>query len=180
MWHVVVSAMIAGAAMSVGQTSGQAIIPSLVPREGLMNAVSLSSVVMGSSRVIGPSIAGFLIQAFGVQGAYFAMAGFLVLPVFMPLLMWPLKITTEERRESVFRAFGEGLRYSLRTPEVRIILIVGVTVITLAIPVYPTLAGVCARSPRYGAGRFGAYHVVFGRADDRRRPFRRFTRRLPL
>ena len=46
-WHVVASAMVAGAAMAIQQTSSQAVIPSLVPREGIMNAASLNSVVMG-------------------------------------------------------------------------------------------------------------------------------------
>ncbi len=133
-WHVVASTIIAGAAMSVEQTSRQAIIPSLVPREGLMNAVSLSSVVMGGSRVIGPPLAGFMMALFGVQGAYFVMSGFLILPIILPLFIRPIKVAVNGRQDSFFTSFKEGLSFTLKTPAVGAVLIVAIITVTFAMP----------------------------------------------
>lgn len=161
-WHVIASAIVAGAAMSVSQTSGQAIIPSLVPREGLMNAVSLSSVLMGSSRVLGPSLAGFMMEVFGIQGAYFTMATFLILPISLPLFMRPVKIHLEFERGSFVQSFREGLAYAIHTPTVRVVLIVAVTVITLAIPFLQLMPVYVTEVLDMGPGALGVIASVSG------------------
>ena len=138
-WHVIASAVIAGAGMAIQQTSSQAVIPSLVPREGIMNAVALHSVTQGVDRIIGPFLAGLLIALIGVQGAYFAAAGALVIPVVLYARMRPLKLadagsSADGTKESFFTRYKDGIRFAIHNPAVRVVMLVTITTMTLAIP----------------------------------------------
>lgn len=48
----------------------QSMLPSLVPRESLMNALGLNSVMFQTSMVLGPSVAGFLLASTGLAFIY--------------------------------------------------------------------------------------------------------------
>jgi MFS family permease len=56
MWHVVVLAILQGTAMAAVTPASEAIIPSLVPREHLLSAVSFRGIARHGSKVIGPFI----------------------------------------------------------------------------------------------------------------------------
>ena len=133
-WHVILSAVVAGGAMSLQQTASQAVIPSLVPREGIMNAMSLHAMTMGIDRVAGPFLSGFLIAGVGVEGAYFAAAAALTVPVVLYGFMRPLKISSEGKRESFFTSFVAGVKFSLRSPAVRIVVLATVVTVALGMP----------------------------------------------
>jgi ENTS family enterobactin (siderophore) exporter len=75
-----------------------------------------------------------MMAIFGVQGAYFAMAAFLILPVVLPFFIRPLRIASEATRASFLGSFKEGLGFSLRSPTVRVVLIVAIVCVTFAIP----------------------------------------------
>jgi len=132
-WHVVVSAIVAGAAMTMQNAAKQAIIPSMVPREGIMNAVALNAVTMGADRILGPSMAGFMIQFTGVQGAYLALGALMIIPAILYGFVRPVKVV-QPVQESFTRSFLEGVSFSLRTPVVRIIILVNLTAILLSLP----------------------------------------------
>lgn len=65
----------------------QAIIPNLVPAKFFMNAVSLNTLVRQSSLVIGPSLAGFMIELWGVPFIYAfnAISFFVLVATLLPL-----------------------------------------------------------------------------------------------
>ncbi len=132
MWHIVASAVIAGAAMTMDQTGRQAAIPALVPREGLMNAIALGSVLIGTSRILGPGLAGIMIAVVGVEGAYFMMAAALLLPIVMVMMMKPIRIRDGKIDESFFTSFKIGLQFVARNQQVRALMLVQVTCVTFA------------------------------------------------
>jgi MFS family permease len=134
MWHVVVSAIVAGAAQSVDETSRQAAISSIVPREGIMNAISLSAVLMGVGNTVGPAIAGFMIAFVGTEGSYFAMSIFLVVSTAFLLFIQPLKVRAPVTGVSFFTSLKDGYVFAFRTPAVRAILLVGFTVVMFGAP----------------------------------------------
>ena len=135
-WHVVASAIVAGAAMTVQQTGLQAVIPNLVPRDKIMNATSLQSVLMGSSRIMGPSMAGVMLATTGVAGSYILMTVFLVLPVVMYLAMKPIKVEQRPGQVKVpfWQSFREGMAFAVKEPAVRVVMIVSITTITFGMP----------------------------------------------
>ena len=58
-------ALATGIAMSLNTPSYQALVPQLVPREDLTNAIALNSAQFNMSRVLGPTLGGFAMALFG-------------------------------------------------------------------------------------------------------------------
>ncbi|MBI4288798.1 MAG: MFS transporter [Chloroflexi bacterium] len=65
-WHILVISVLGSVATSINMPSRQAVIPNAVPRQHLMNAISLDSASMMSSRLIGAPLAGLLLASTGV------------------------------------------------------------------------------------------------------------------
>lgn len=77
-WHLVIAAILSGALLAVSQPATQTLVPALVPRADLANALALSSAGNSSTRIVGPSIAGMLIGAVGLAGCFIAQSGTLL------------------------------------------------------------------------------------------------------
>src|SRR5579884_2054898 len=55
-WMIVLLAFCSGTVLSFDQPTRSSLIPMLVPREDLMNAISLQSIVFNGSAVLGPAL----------------------------------------------------------------------------------------------------------------------------
>src|SRR5690606_24328229 len=61
---------IAGCAQAIGGPAYQALIPTLVGKEHLPNAVALNSIQFNLARVIGPIVAGVALASFGLVACF--------------------------------------------------------------------------------------------------------------
>nr|BBH93706.1 MFS transporter [Thermogemmatispora argillosa] len=73
-WMIVLIAFCNSTVLSFDQPARSALIPQLVPREDLMNAISLQSAVFNGAAVIGPSLAGLTIGLIHYAGNFFLNA----------------------------------------------------------------------------------------------------------
>lgn len=69
--EIVFLALGTGIAMSLNTPTYQALVPRLVPREDLTNAIALNSAQFNMSRVLGPTLGGFAMALIGVAGNFF-------------------------------------------------------------------------------------------------------------
>ncbi len=97
-WHILVLAFVVGFAQSFGGPAYQALVPTLVDREDLPNAVALNSIQFNLARVIGPVLGGWAFYALGAA-ACFALNGLSFLAVIAALLVL---------RRGAFAAAPEG------------------------------------------------------------------------
>ncbi|GCF07676.1 MFS transporter [Dictyobacter arantiisoli] len=67
-WMIVLLAFCSGTVLSFDQPTRSSLVPLLVPKEDLMNAISLQSVVFNGSAFIGPALAGSMIGIFANWG----------------------------------------------------------------------------------------------------------------
>jgi MFS family permease len=74
LWSICVIAFVFGVASAVDMPVRQAFVIEMVGRDTLQNAVSLNSAAFNVSRMVGPAIAGLLIEAFGTAPAFFINA----------------------------------------------------------------------------------------------------------
>src|SRR6266699_3017328 len=74
-WMIVILAFCSGTVLSFDQPTRSSLIPVLVPRQDLMNAISLQSVVFNGSAVIGPALAGIAIGLLGYAGHAIGLTG---------------------------------------------------------------------------------------------------------
>src|SRR3972149_716545 len=60
-WHVFATTFVSGTSMAFNQPARQSLIPLLVPKEALLNAVALNVSAINLMRILGPAIAGTLL-----------------------------------------------------------------------------------------------------------------------
>jgi MFS family permease len=101
----------------------QALVPMLVPREHLPNAISLNTIMFQTASVIGPSLGGVLIAASGVAWAY-AVNALSFAFVIVALLMMrdvPEREPSEagSRDDVSWHAALQGLQFVFRQPLIR-------------------------------------------------------------
>lgn len=107
--------VVSAAAMAFDNPSRQALIPALLPRTTLANALSMMSVSFRTSTIVGPVLAGLLIARGGLTDTYFLNA-----VSFLAVIWALLAIRTDTRRIHVegtekaqvsLQALKEGLAF---------------------------------------------------------------------
>jgi len=114
-WHVNFLSVLAGALQVLGGPSRQAIIPSLIPQRLLLNAVTMSTLMMQGTQLTAPVIAGFLIEFYGVKAAYFVDAGLLLPSVISVLLIHGSGQPQGEKRQIGWHSLIEGVEFLWHT-----------------------------------------------------------------
>jgi MFS family permease len=115
LWLVYGLVAAAAAAVSFVNPAQQALVPSLVPRERLTNALSLNTTTFQLATVLGPSVAGLIIAAWGVGAVYVAdVVSYLAPMVALSLIRVP-PVAEKAPRISI-RAAVEGLQFVRGTP----------------------------------------------------------------
>ncbi len=69
-WHVLLLSCATGFAQAFGGPAYQSLIPSLVPKKDLPNAIALNSIQFNLSRAIGPVLAGLALATVGVAACF--------------------------------------------------------------------------------------------------------------
>jgi MFS family permease len=110
-WQILVVAALRGLAMAFDMPARQAFMVEMTSREDLMNAISLNSSIVNGARVIGPSVAGFLIARIGIAMCFF-LDGLSYLAVIAGLGMMRLpKFVKPQRTGSALAHVLEGFSY---------------------------------------------------------------------
>jgi len=100
----------------------QAIIPTLVPRRELVNAVSLSMVMMQLTFVIGSTLGGYVIAWFGVVNTYWIDVFSYFVVIGSLLLMIVPRIPAEKRAQAGLGALQDGMRFLRSHPVILAVL----------------------------------------------------------
>ena len=119
-WEVVVLAFLNGMAMAMNAPSYQALVPRLVKREDLTNAIALNSAQFNMSRILGPTLGGYAMALVGVAGNFF-LNGVSFLAV-----LWALtRIKYPEQKPShypgLFSSLREGFAYVRGNSQLRVL-----------------------------------------------------------
>ena len=121
-WHVLLLAAVNGTVQAFDTPARQALLPDLVEKEDLLNAVALSSAAWQVARVVGPALAGALIAIFGEAICFYTTS--IGYGVMLLMLTW-IKISarkTMTERQNVWRNLVGGLVFVARTPLFAIII----------------------------------------------------------
>jgi len=107
---VAVLALGTGIAMSLNTPSYQALVPQLIPREDLTNAIALNSAQFNMSRVIGPTLGGFAMALVGPSGNFFLNGvSFLAVLFALGQMHYPERIAPPEGQ--FFEKLEQGFAY---------------------------------------------------------------------
>jgi MFS family permease len=132
-WEVAVIAFLNGTAMAMNAPSYQAMVPRLVEREDLTNAIALNSAQFNMSRIVGPTLGGYAMALLGVAGNFF-LNGFSFLAVLWALMRIRYPDAKPRRHESMWASLQGGFAYVRSEPQMLILVWMTVVVSFLGIP----------------------------------------------
>ena len=122
-WPLYVLAALGSAVGAFDLPARGALVPTLVPREHLPNAISLNTIMFQTASVVGPSLGGLMIATSGVGWVYVANAisfGFVIVALLMMREVPAHPRSESGSRDDVsWRAAMEGLRFVFRSPLIR-------------------------------------------------------------
>jgi MFS family permease len=109
-WHILTLSFVTGLAQAFGGPAYQSLIPSLIKKEDLPNAIALNSIQFNLARVIGPLLAGATLAAWGTA-ACFGLNGLSFLVVIAALLSLAVKHVPPTMRQGLRDELQDGLSY---------------------------------------------------------------------
>jgi MFS family permease len=121
-WWIYVLAAIGAAVSAFDLPSRQALLPTLVPREHLPNAISLNTIMFQTASVVGPALGGLLIAATSIGWTYASNAvsfGFVIAALLMMRDVPARPSSDPGRNDLSLHAAMEGLRFVFRSPLIR-------------------------------------------------------------
>jgi MFS family permease len=118
-WVLLSFTFLLGLGAAMNAPAWQAIVPELVPRAELAQAISLNSAGFNVSRAVGPALGGIIVAAAGA-GATFALNAVSFLAVMAVLYRWERPGTdTALPAERMVAAIHTGLRYVRHSPKLQ-------------------------------------------------------------
>src|SRR4029077_13116404 len=145
-WHILAFAVVLGISNSFEMPTLNAFVPELVTRDEIQSAIAVDRAVFHGSRVVGPSLAGIFIGAWGAASAFFCNAfsfGALIIALFM---IPPRSRGTAEEEQKRASGIKEGFRYVAKDkPSLAMIGLIAATtvfifpIITVMMPLYVRL-----------------------------------------
>jgi MFS family permease len=152
-WHILLLAALLGVVMGLDIPARQALFVDLVDgdREDLANAIALNSSLFNATRLIGPSLGGFLIASWG-EGPVFALNAASYLAVLGSLAAMRLTVIAHPYGgERVTDQLLEGFRYAVGFEPVRALLVLLAALSLLGMPyvvLLPVFAEMLGGGPR--------------------------------
>jgi len=114
-WHVLTLSVITGVAQAFGGPAHHSLMPSLVDKEHLPNAIAFNAIQFNLARVIGPLLAGAALTAFGMV-ACFGLNGLSFMAVIIALLLLRARPPAASTGRSIKDEMKGGFAYVRSNP----------------------------------------------------------------
>jgi MFS family permease len=110
-WHIILVAGLLGIAFAFEHPALSALVPELVAHEEIAGAVALDRAVFHCARLVGPSVGGIIVGAWGAASAFFTNAFSFVAMIIALLSLPPRPMGSREEEEKRASGIKDGFRY---------------------------------------------------------------------
>jgi len=162
-WEILALSVLLGTINAFDIPARQSLVYEMIDdKKYLPNALALNSSMVNLSRLIGPAIAGFVLENFG-DGVCFLLNALSFLAVIGSLLLMKLpKYIKQVHTKNVFGELNEGFLYLKQTPSIAFVIMM-LGLISLFVLPFSTLLPVYAKDIFKGtASTFGIIDSVIG------------------
>lgn len=112
-WHIFVLGAITSTTWAFEQPVRQALLPQLVSREDLVNALALNAVTWNGAGLLGPSLVGLSVSRIGIDGCFYVNV-ISYLAVIGALMRMDVPNVVQNQRASVIQSLTEAFGYVRR------------------------------------------------------------------
>ncbi|MBM4262772.1 MAG: MFS transporter [Deltaproteobacteria bacterium] len=152
-WHIYTLGFFGALVEVFNWPARSALIPRLVPQAYMMNAVTLNTIIIQCSFLLGPAIGGMLIDQVGLVNTYFLTIATFV-PAGLAIFSMHISGVPEDRRRVNLRSIFEGIEFiwAQRIILSLFLLDFGVTLVGFYRPILPIFAADVFKTGASGLG----------------------------
>jgi predicted MFS family arabinose efflux permease len=132
-WPILCLSFVSGLAQAFGGPAYQALIPTLVDRDDMPNAIALNSIQFNLAVTVGPALAGVTLAHLGEKWCFGLNALSFVAPI-VSLSVISARYLPEKSGESMFKSLKQGIHFIWRQGAMVALIILAFTMTFLSMP----------------------------------------------
>jgi MFS family permease len=160
-WHLLLSSFISGLAQSFGGPAYAALIPTLVKKEDMPNAIALQSMQFNTAVVLGPALAGPTLAKLGDTWCFALNSLSFVAPI-VSLSMLTVRFLPEKTTDSILDSMKQGIRFIRKQPAMEALMVLAFCMTALAVPMRTLFPLYATDIFHRGPGTFAAFLSISG------------------
>ncbi len=132
-WHILCLSFVSGLAQAFGGPAYSALIPTLVDREDMPNAIALNSIQFNMAVAVGPALAGVALARLGEKWCFGLNALSFLAPI-ISLSMITARFLPEKATESIFSSLKQGIKFVRRQNSMEALILLAFCMTALSMP----------------------------------------------
>ncbi len=132
-WEILSLSLVSGFAQAFGGPAYQALIPTLVERDDMPNAIALNSIQFNLAVTVGPALGGMVLARFGEKWC-FGLNAFSFLAPIVALTMITTRFLPEKTTDSMLSSFKQGIRFVRKQGSMEALIFLAFCMTALSMP----------------------------------------------
>src|SRR5580765_6591988 len=132
-WPILCLSFVSGLAQAFGGPAYQALIPTLVDREDMPNAIALNSIQFNLAVTVGPALAGITLARLGEKWCFGLNALSFLAPV-ISLSIISARYLPEKSNESILKSLKQGIMFIRRQGSMEALIVLAFCMTALSMP----------------------------------------------
>ena len=132
-WQILCLSFVSGLAQAFGGPAYQALIPTLVKREDMPNAIALNSIQFNMAVTVGPALAGMALAKLGEKWCFGLNALSFLAPI-ISLSIISARYLPESTTESMFSSLKQGIRFVRKQKSMEALIVLAFCMTALSMP----------------------------------------------
>jgi predicted MFS family arabinose efflux permease len=133
-WHILSLSFVSGFAQAFGGPAYSALIPTLVDRDDMPNAIALNSIQFNTAVTVGPALAGVTLAKLGEKWCFGLNAVSFLAPI-VSLSIITTRFLPVSTTESIFNSLKQGIRFLRQQASMEALTVLAFLMTTLSMPV---------------------------------------------
>jgi predicted MFS family arabinose efflux permease len=133
-WQILSLSFVAGFAQAFGGPAYSALIPTLVDRDDMPNAIALNSIQFNTAVTVGPALAGVTLAKLGEKWCFGLNAVSFLAPI-ISLSIITARFLPASTTESIFSSLKQGIRFLRQQASMEALTVLAFLMTTLSMPV---------------------------------------------
>lgn len=133
-WHILALSFVVGTAQAFGGPAYQSLIPTLVDKQDLPNAIALNSIQFNLGRMIGPALGLLAFTRLGAAWCFY-FNGLSYVAVIITLWLVKSRFTPKRGTESMLESMKQGFTFIQGQSSMRLLIVIAFLMTMLGIPV---------------------------------------------
>ncbi len=132
-WHILCLSFLSGTAQAFGAPAYSALIPTLVDKEDMPNAIALNSIQFNVAVMVGPALAGQALAKLGESWCFGLNALSFLAPI-ITLSIISARFLPAKTTESIFTSLKEGIRFTRKQSSMEALIVLAFCMTALGMP----------------------------------------------